>query len=69
MNVLWSLVPEFAPLGNMTPSLPADLKVNLVTDGGRYKINISWAINIDGRRGHFVSFPHGNLNHLMLVTI
>ncbi|XP_068996893.1 interleukin-17 receptor B [Embiotoca jacksoni] len=33
---------------NSYPSLPADLKVNLVTEGGEYKLNISWAIQNDG---------------------
>ncbi|XP_073325675.1 uncharacterized protein il17rb isoform X2 [Pagrus major] len=36
------------PVGSVTPSLPADLKVELVTVGERYVMNISWAIEIDG---------------------
>ncbi|XP_070825146.1 interleukin-17 receptor E [Chaetodon trifascialis] len=45
--ILWLLVADFPPVENKTPSILVDLNVQLVSDGERYKMNISWAINID----------------------
>lgn len=53
---LYSLVPEFPPISSHPPSALADLKVMLVTVGGTDMLNISWAVNIDGRRQHFIFF-------------
>lgn len=41
-----------------SPSILADLKVEAVLWNGEYILNISWAINIDGRKKtfHFVGF-------------
>lgn len=49
-------LPDFPPGNNTSPSFLADLKVELVPEGERYKLNISWAISIDGMRQHFVFF-------------
>ncbi|XP_041801962.1 uncharacterized protein LOC121612874 isoform X2 [Chelmon rostratus] len=38
---------DFPPYNITTPSRLANLNVELVTEGERYKMNISWAINID----------------------
>ena len=49
LDLLWFLVPDLPPISTVTPHPPVDLKVELVTVGGRYALNISWAICLDGR--------------------
>ncbi|KAK9515580.1 hypothetical protein VZT92_026216 [Zoarces viviparus] len=38
---------DFPPYNDPSPSLLVDLRVAKVTEGGKYMMNISWAINID----------------------
>ncbi|KAM6929302.1 uncharacterized protein il17rb isoform 2-T2 [Lycodopsis pacificus] len=38
---------EFPPYNDTSPSLLVDLRVEKVTEGEKYMMNISWAINID----------------------
>lgn len=44
-----SLVLGFPPRNKTFPSYLTDLKVELVQEAAGYRVNISWAINIDGR--------------------
>lgn len=60
VDLLWLLLADFPPYNITTPSRLANLNVELVTEGERYKMNISWAINIDGRGQRFVLFSPEN---------
>ncbi|KAM8755296.1 uncharacterized protein il17rb isoform 1-T1 [Acanthopagrus schlegelii] len=42
---------DLPPISTVTPHPPVDLKVELVTVGGRYALNISWAISLDAGIG------------------
>uniref|UniRef100_A0A3Q3VIV9 SEFIR domain-containing protein n=1 Tax=Mola mola TaxID=94237 RepID=A0A3Q3VIV9_MOLML len=43
------------PFDTTSPSFLEDLRVELVPDGERYKLNISWAINIDASIGYLTA--------------